>query len=102
MAEDVRIELNESAVRQVLNSPECVAWTGEQARLLASRASTMGAGFRTQPYTRSDGTQVGNTAPRFRGDARRGAKGAVGLVWCDNYAAMVFDARNDALLKARG
>lgn len=102
MAEDVRIELNESALRQVLNSPECVAWTGEQARALASRATAMGAGFRTQPYTRSDGTQVGNTAPRFRGDARRGAKGAVGLVWTDNYAAIVFNNSAKALLKARG
>ena len=102
MADDVRIDLGEQAIRSVLNNPECVEATAEAARAIADGLTSGGAGFKTERTVRDDGTQVGGKSPLFRADARRGAKGAVGLVWTANYAAAKYNAKTNAMLKARG
>lgn len=63
-----------------------------------ARASAMSAGFRSGYYMDEErGHVVGGQYARYGHDVR----GRVGLVWTDNYAAILDNSKNDTLLKAR-
>lgn len=66
------------------------------------RAASMSSGFRSGYYRdERRGHVVGGTYARYGHDVRSTGRGPVGLVWTDNYAAILDNAKNNTLLKAR-
>lgn len=76
---------------------------GEATSRIASRANSLGSGFRTGTYhDHATGETRGDTQPAYSGDVRMGRKGWVGIVHPENYAAMKDTKENNTLLKAKG
>lgn len=97
----VTFKPDRAGIKAVLNSPEAVELVGARARSIADAAEAAGAGFHTKQW-KKDGRWVGGRIPKFDADARKGRRGAVGLVWPRNYAAALFNSKTNILLKSKG
>lgn len=79
---------------------------GKASKAIAQRANSLSSGFRTKEVTRWEtGERVGGTKPEYGSDTRaraKRAKGPVGIVYTNNYAARKDNMENNTLLKARG
>ena len=75
----------------------------ERTAQICASANSIGGGFRTGFYHRDHKSPaVGGTAASYTSDVEEHAGLPVGIVQTGNYAAMVDNARNNTLLKARG
>lgn len=79
---DVKIELNRAGVRQLLTSSEVVADIGRRAAVIAGAASSNSGGA------------------KFGHDVVVGKSRAHGMVWTDDFDAMLAEAKGRSLTRA--
>ena len=99
----VNVELDPNAPEKIFRLPQCKDALTKEAQAIAAKATNMGASFKTQEWTRKDGTTVGGKSPRYIAKPARNSKyGSIALVVTGNYAAMKDNYEHNTLLKARG
>lgn len=103
MASDIKIVIDDAKLKTAVDNAESI---GQKLRTVTrtviNNANNMSAGFRTEKYRRKDGTEVGDTQPRYGGNAQRYSGGYIGIVYPKNYAAMKDNHLHNTILKALG
>ena len=103
-AANVEVVIDEKKLLKAVSEADGVQGIlSEKTAGIASRANSLGAGFRTGKWhDPATGESKGMTQPVYEGDVRRGKRGYVGIVHPGNYAAMKDNYENNTLLKAKG
>lgn len=99
---DAEFHIDREKLRNLaFSSDELFAIVDKETQDIASRANSLGAGFRTGKYHRDHKSPaVGGTAPSYVGDTQRRGKTPVGIVHPKNYAAMKDNHLHNTLLKS--
>ena len=98
----VRVQMKPGYQKDVCQYPMVKGAVTEMASDMASRANSMGAGFRTGHYTDpKTHERRGGTQPRYASErARETSSGCVAIVHPANYAAMKDNHLHNTLLKS--
>ena len=99
---EFRVKLDDKKLWKAINEAEGIQGVlEEKAGAVASRANSIGAGFKTGYYYRDHKPPpVGGTRPKYGHDVELHKHTRVGLVYTGNYAAMKDNHEHNTLLKS--